>query len=34
MPIDVTKGGSASIIKYLRNLLCIHSRICQNSITE
>ncbi|CAH8575912.1 unnamed protein product [Schistosoma curassoni] len=27
MPIDITKNGSASVIKYLRDLLCIHSRI-------
>ncbi|CAH8552415.1 unnamed protein product [Schistosoma mattheei] len=33
MPVDITKNGSASVIKYLRDLLCIHSRICQNSIT-
>ncbi|CAH8517126.1 unnamed protein product [Schistosoma turkestanicum] len=33
MPMNVTKNGSASVIKYLRDLLCIHSRICQNSTT-
>ncbi|CAH8549002.1 unnamed protein product [Heterobilharzia americana] len=33
MPAEVTKGGSNSVIKYLRDLLCVHSRICQTSAT-
>ncbi|CAH8591462.1 unnamed protein product [Schistosoma rodhaini] len=33
MPVDITKNGSASVIKYLRDLLCIHKRICQTPVT-
>lgn len=33
MPVDITKNGSASVIKYLRDLLCIHNRICQTPVT-